>query len=174
MTPLHILSNHGYFVSDPDNESGNKRELNKKNSRARSRAHAHARESATTDDLPDWMPIEAWQGFVDMRRRIRAPLTARAVSMIVRRLDNLRQAGFAPEAVLDQSTANAWRGVFPLSDRTGRELANEQRLGRDNRNSERSRNREAIRQRVEYWDAVVAAEAKREASGSGEPACVQA
>jgi hypothetical protein len=51
-----------------------------------------------------------------MRRSIRAPLTDRAKAGIVRQLERLRELGHPPGPVLDQSTRNAWRGVFPLKE----------------------------------------------------------
>lgn len=39
----------------------------------------------------DWIPIDAWAGFVEMRQRIRAPLTKRAVKLIVSNSENARR-----------------------------------------------------------------------------------
>jgi hypothetical protein len=65
--------------------------------------------------VPGWMPIASWEAFIEMRKKIpRAPLTARARQMVIKELDKLRLAGNDPAAVLDQSTMNGWRGVFPL------------------------------------------------------------
>ncbi len=73
-----------------------------------------ARARAVAVAVPEWVPADAWQGFAAMRQRIRAPLTDRAVALTVRELDLLRADGHDPAAVLDQSTAKAWRGVFPI------------------------------------------------------------
>jgi hypothetical protein len=69
------------------------------------------------DPLPEWVSSEAWSGFVEMRRKIRAPLTPRAITGIVGSLEKLREAGEDPNACLDQSTMHSWRGVFPLKNR---------------------------------------------------------
>ena len=68
-------------------------------------------------DLPDWISTEAWEGFDAMRRKSRHPLTPRAAKLVVNELAKLRAAGHDPNAVLDQSTRNGWRDVFPLRDR---------------------------------------------------------
>lgn len=68
--------------------------------------------------LPDWVPEAEWLGFCEMRRRIKAPLTDRAKGGIIRELSKLAEDGHPPGRVLDQSTTNAWRGVFPLKDGT--------------------------------------------------------
>jgi hypothetical protein len=69
---------------------------------------------ATPVALPDWIPSEAWDGFVENRRKIRHPMTPRAAELIVAELTKLRAAGADPTQVLDQSTRNGWRDVFPV------------------------------------------------------------
>ena len=69
--------------------------------------------------LPEWLPLDAWQGFVDMRKKLKAPLTPRAITLLMSKLDELRTQGNDPGAVLDQSTEMAWRGVFALRQTNG-------------------------------------------------------
>lgn len=64
--------------------------------------------------LPDFVPKIAWAGYVEMRRRIRAPLTPRAVDLTITKLEKLHAAGEDIGTVLDLSTQNSWRGVFPV------------------------------------------------------------
>lgn len=63
---------------------------------------------------PDWIHPDAWDGFVEMRKRERHPLTDRACTIIVNQLAKLQSMGQNPNDVLDQSTANGWRSVFEL------------------------------------------------------------
>ena len=65
-------------------------------------------------DLPDWVPSEAWAGYVEMRKKIRKPMTDRAITLAVNTLDKLRLDGNDPGVVLDQSTLNAWQGLFAV------------------------------------------------------------
>jgi hypothetical protein len=65
-------------------------------------------------DLPSWIDGDAWSGFAAMRRKERHPLTERATGLIVKKLETLRGEGFDPSAILDQSTRNGWRDVFPI------------------------------------------------------------
>lgn len=67
-------------------------------------------------EVPPWLPAEAWQGYVQMRVRIKRPLTDRAKALAIAELDKLRQQGHDPSAVLDQSTLNSWQGLFPLRE----------------------------------------------------------
>jgi len=64
--------------------------------------------------IPSWISQEAWEGFAEMRKRKRAPLTQRACSMVVKELTKLRSEGHDANAVLDQSTLNSWTAVYPV------------------------------------------------------------
>lgn len=68
------------------------------------------------DDLPAWIDIEAWQGWLEMRKSIKKPLTARAKKMAIHKLELLLQIGQDPTKVLDQSTFHNWIGLFPLKE----------------------------------------------------------
>lgn len=67
--------------------------------------------------IPHWLPLEAWDGYMEMRRKIRKPMTDRAIKLAFITLDNLRLQGQDVAAVLDQSTLNSWQGLFPVSER---------------------------------------------------------
>lgn len=74
------------------------------------------KEPPTPFILPDWIPLEAWNGFVDMRQRMRKPMTERAKALTVLELQKLKDqdARNEPGAVLDQSVRRSWQGVFAL------------------------------------------------------------
>lgn len=66
--------------------------------------------------LPSHIPAEQWQAYEEMRRRIRKPMTDRARSLAVQKLDELASAGWPPGDVLDQSVMNSWQGLFGIRD----------------------------------------------------------
>lgn len=66
--------------------------------------------------IPDWIPTESWDGFVAMRKSTKNPLSAHGVKLAIRELEKLRRDGHDPGAVLDQSTLQNWRGLFPIKD----------------------------------------------------------
>lgn len=71
--------------------------------------------------LPSWLNAEAWRGYVEMRRKARKPMTPRAQSIILAKLDRWRQLGHDPTAILDNSTANNWTDVYePKGQRNDR------------------------------------------------------
>jgi hypothetical protein len=65
----------------------------------------------------DWITPESWAAFLEMRRRIKAPLTPYAEKLIMRELVKLKTAGNDPQACLDQSIMLGWRDVFPLREK---------------------------------------------------------
>jgi hypothetical protein len=64
--------------------------------------------------IPDWIDPQAWAGFVEMRIRIKEPLTRRAMDITINKLAELKGQGEDPNAVLDQSTQRNWKGVFAV------------------------------------------------------------
>lgn len=63
--------------------------------------------------LPDWLPLEDWQAFIEMRKSIKKPMTDRAAQMIIRKLQSMKAN---PSAILQQSTINNWQDVFELRE----------------------------------------------------------
>jgi hypothetical protein len=59
--------------------------------------------------LPDWMPIDAWDGYCKMRGK---SFTPHAKQLAIKTLDGFRNAGFNPREVLEQSIMNGWKGLF--------------------------------------------------------------
>jgi hypothetical protein len=70
-------------------------------------------EGRVQDALPEWLPLEPWKAFLEMRKKMRG-WTARAEKLTLNELDRLRQAGHSPAAVLDQSVQRGYRGVFEV------------------------------------------------------------
>ena len=64
--------------------------------------------------MPGWLPVDAWNGFLDMRKEKGAVPTGRATQLLIAKLERLRSDGNDPGAVLDQSTENNWSGIFEV------------------------------------------------------------
>ncbi|WP_375381745.1 helix-turn-helix domain-containing protein [uncultured Sphingomonas sp.] len=67
-------------------------------------------------ELPDWVPVDPWNGWLEMRRVKGAKETARALTIAIGELRKLADAGHPPGEVLDQSTFRRWTGLFPIKD----------------------------------------------------------
>ena len=66
--------------------------------------------------LPAWIQPEIWNAFTEVRKKIRAPLTPKAASLIIRELETFRGQGHDPNKLLERSIMNGWRGVFVKDD----------------------------------------------------------
>ena len=66
--------------------------------------------------LPIWIDPEAWAEFVDMRKRIKKPLTQRAAERQLFRLFELKEAGHDPNAALIQSSDHYWQDCYAPKD----------------------------------------------------------
>ena len=64
--------------------------------------------------------FEAVKDWIEMRKTIKAPLTARAASMSFKRLCELSYGNESMMIeILNQSTLNCWKGLFPLKNPSG-------------------------------------------------------
>ncbi len=70
----------------------------------------------TTDhiELPEWVPADAWQGYIDMRKQQKKPMTPRAKKLAINTLLDLKDQGQDIEKVLEQSEFRCWIGLFPV------------------------------------------------------------
>ncbi|MCD7722735.1 MAG: DUF4373 domain-containing protein [Clostridiales bacterium] len=61
-----------------------------------------------------------WEAFINMRNDIKKPLTQRGAELALEKLNKLAPNDFAAQGqILDQSTFNCWRGLFPLLNNKG-------------------------------------------------------
>lgn len=67
--------------------------------------------------LPSNIPAEAWDGWLEMRKKIGKPPTDHAKTLAVAELDKLAADGWPPGDVLNHCTLNAYQGIFPPKDR---------------------------------------------------------
>lgn len=70
-----------------------------------------------TRDWPDWLPLDAWVGFVNMRNATKKPMTDRAVQNLLTKLEKMRADGQDVAEVLDQSTNACWADVYEVKER---------------------------------------------------------
>ena len=71
------------------------------------------------EGLPDWIPKESWNGFCEMRKKSNSAFTERAKLLLIGKLLDLKNSGQEISKVLDQSTENGWKSVYPLKTNGG-------------------------------------------------------
>jgi hypothetical protein len=64
--------------------------------------------------IPEWLPLESWREFVDMRRTIRKPLTETAIRLALKKLEKLRDEGYDVVAVIEHSVMCNYPGFYPV------------------------------------------------------------
>ncbi len=69
-----------------------------------------------SNNLPEWLNKETWGNFLLMRKTMKALPTTHATKLLLKRLDELRITGDDPNAILNQSIMNNWKGLFPLKE----------------------------------------------------------
>ncbi len=87
-------------------------------------------DNAVLGDLPDWIPVEPWIGFVEMRKAMGAKgkLTEHAVKLLVADLKKLKEQGQDLTEVINRSIMNNWKGFFAVKQQyAGRQQALEDR-----------------------------------------------
>jgi hypothetical protein len=74
-----------------------------------------APEIGASMELPDWLPLETWNEFLQARKLQRTPVTTAAIPLLIKQLEDFMVAGNDPKAVLEQSIMNGYRGLFEVS-----------------------------------------------------------
>jgi uncharacterized protein YdaU (DUF1376 family) len=65
--------------------------------------------------VPDWMPVDAWNDFVESRRKIRKPMTQNAIKLAISTLSKLKSQGNNVQEVIEQSILSGYSGLFPVN-----------------------------------------------------------
>jgi hypothetical protein len=63
-------------------------------------------------DFPDWMPMDTWYAFIQMRKRIGKPATDYAIKLIVEKLEKFKNSGQDVKQILEKSITSSWQDVF--------------------------------------------------------------
>lgn len=69
---------------------------------------------AASDSSPDWLPVDLWNAFLEMRRKKNSAPTRKGADLLIAKLSRLRDAGNDPALVIEASIENSWKGFFPL------------------------------------------------------------
>lgn len=61
---------------------------------------------------PEWMPVDAWLAFKEMRKVSKAPMTPKAEELAIAKLARFREQGHDVAAILNKSTINNWKDLY--------------------------------------------------------------
>lgn len=65
------------------------------------------------DAIPAWLDPDIWTDFFENRKDLGEPMTPRAVSMMVRKLERLHDAGHDVHQCITTSIIKGWTDVYP-------------------------------------------------------------
>lgn len=66
-------------------------------------------------EFPEWIPKETWNAYLEMRKTIKKPLKTEAgIKLATNKLQKLKERGYDPKEVLEQSIFNSWQGLFEI------------------------------------------------------------
>jgi len=65
-------------------------------------------------ELPDWIPVEQWNDFLEMRKSIRKPLKIAGIKAAIKKLGEFKEHGEDLQKVLEQSILSSYQGLFPV------------------------------------------------------------
>ena len=92
-------------------------------------------------ELPECIPVDAWQGWVEMRNQRKKPLTDRAYNQAIDKLVAFMAKGQNITEVLDRSTMNNWLDLYEIK---------EQKNGTTNRTTGQPRNQNGFAAALRY------------------------
>lgn len=75
-------------------------------------SHSHKELKNRAFALPDWIPEQAWADYIEMRQKIKKPMTDRAKQLAVIDLAKLKSKGYEPQVVIDNAVKNSWQGLY--------------------------------------------------------------
>lgn len=92
------------------------RQLNKEKEEEQEKEKRVDKSTPKKITLPEWLPMEAWLDFVEHRKALKSPLTAKAAELAIKDLGKFRQSGNDPVEVINRSILQGWKGLFELPD----------------------------------------------------------
>jgi len=65
-------------------------------------------------EMPEWMDVDKWNAFVEMRNKRKKPLTEYAKRLAINSLIEMRESGQPIDVVMDKAIMNSWLSFYPL------------------------------------------------------------
>jgi uncharacterized protein YdaU (DUF1376 family) len=65
--------------------------------------------------LPDWIPLETWQAYLSMRKRIKKPPTDYAVKLLINKLNGFREKGQDVKEIIERSITSSWQDLYEIT-----------------------------------------------------------
>jgi hypothetical protein len=88
-----------------------------RNGKEKERKVAKATATEVAFVLPDWIPLETWEAFLAMRKKIKKPPTDYALKLLVEKLAIFKTKNQDIKAILEKSITSGWQDVFEIHEK---------------------------------------------------------
>lgn len=102
------------MIPNNNTDNSSKENLNPKGLSQKKERTASSYESILSESGLDETVIPVVWDFIKMRKLIKAPMTDKALSLMISKLKTLNNDPEAQIAILNQSIENSWKGIFPV------------------------------------------------------------
>ncbi len=72
--------------------------------------------AAPGEGYPAWLPLDAWNAYLDMRKKIKKPATEYAQTLLLKKLAAFYANDLDPGVILNQSIMNGWQDLYAPKD----------------------------------------------------------
>lgn len=77
-------------------------------------------DKSSSDNKHPEVSAEAWREYMLVRKKKKAAETEYAIQLVHDEIDKLKEQGFSPQELVEQSIRNNWIDIFPLRDKGGK------------------------------------------------------
>lgn len=139
--------------SDTNNNDNNKNNENNENNGNNDNKKKGAAKKQKNDYYPlDEKLNQAVLDFVEFRKKIKAPMTEKAIDLMIGKLDKMTTDNNEKIAILEQSIMNGWKGVFPLDK--NKQSRGQNTIDEYQRLMQKYADEEANGQEENMWDSL--------------------
>ena len=95
-----------------EEEEEEEKEVDKKKIKKEKKIKPSRIEVSKEDELPDWIPKDAWEGYLEMRLAKKKKPTPRAIKIILNQLEVWHKKGHSITEILNASIVGGWTSVY--------------------------------------------------------------
>ena len=63
-------------------------------------------------EIPEWIDRDVWLSFIEMRVKLKAPMTEKAKSLAFSKLEKFKESGHNVNDIINESVMNGWKSFF--------------------------------------------------------------
>jgi len=70
----------------------------------------------TSKDLPEYVDQEAWNDFMDVRKKLKAVHSDRAINTLINKIEKYHNQGLDVNEILEASIVSSWKDIYPRKE----------------------------------------------------------